>query len=264
MAHPDSAASGLRESLEMKIALVTLLAIGITPLFASDPAMIWTLEYAGSYDTDWNAIDQSSNLFGAGLHPAGYDPMTLNMFNVYFQATGLAAGQDIKWASADLTLGKGLTAVDVGGKFLFSSEECTIQVKKPWPQLGYRSKIVPVFESTSDSGTPGDLLGLQASMTAAVGYYNHFGKAAPMYLGTVFLTWDAAHVADLKVNGGPAGTATWTIWSDNTTRDPFHTTTQDMNSAIGQTMTFGTPEPATLSLLVVGALAMLKRRGLRR
>jgi hypothetical protein len=263
-ANPNSIAMCLREKLKMKRVLLALLVLGIAPLFASAATITWTLEYVSSTDSSLNPIaDQSSKLFGAGLHPEGYDPTTVNLFNVYFQASGLATDQDIAKVSADITLGAGLTAADRGGTFTFNTAEtCGTLVRGKNPPYPWIHKTVPVFSSTGDAGIANDLLGLQGAIDADVQIDNHLGELNRQLLGKVYLTWNASHVADLQITGSVQGGAAWAVWTGNNIRTPLTTTTLDMgaDSVVGQTMTFGLPEPMTMALLTLGGLAMLRRR----
>jgi len=203
--------------------------------------------------------------------PAGF----YDVFDLKFTLAGVASDEDFSTLSVDVKLGPGMTAENFGGSsryFAYSGSTPDINGAAP-------GGVFPLFATNDDAGTPGDLTNILVNVGRAdVARNRQYGEEArptsgdnlqsgettlgyPTKIGQIFIQWNgtpAAGTSTLTV-APSAGTFLSTYPGNGTGTG----TSTSQSGAIFETtdVTFGiVPEPASLSLLALSALPLLRRR----
>lgn len=236
--------------------LLVFLVVAALPLAASAATITYDLVYNTSWDPTFSTSSTMLVPVTGGLGPAaGYDSTYLHQFDVEVSISGLATGEDLKQLGLGLTL---TNVVDSGYGWIGNTSE-TVMVDPPGP-VG--PTATAVFATNADAGTAGDLLGILAmsnAAPAAVAQTGESGSTVSDLVGSVYVTWDSSAAGSVKVFGDPPGGSTWVIWTGNDTGTSTTIQTMASGTEVGDTVNL-LPEPATMGLLALGALGLLRRR----
>ena len=236
--------------------LLVFLVVAALPLAASAATITYDLQYVTSYDSGFTSTATMLVPVTGGLGPAsGYDSSYYHLFDVKVSISGLAAGEDLKQLGMNLNLA---AATDSGfGWQANLSETVTYDSNGPLPG---GSVTVPIFASNSDGGTSAtDLKSILASINAGPANAAQFGESASGLVGSVYLNWDGSTVGSVAVEGAPPGGSTWVIWTGNSAGNSTTIQTMGVGTEVGETINL-LPEPATIGVLALGALGLLRRR----
>ena len=235
----------------MKRMLAVLLVLGIASV-ASAATLTYNLQYVISSKPDFTASGDMSAYFSTG-GGAGYEATWLHKFDIEATITGLAAGEDLK----QLGISFGLSGIADSG---YGWQASTQQVQIPLG-LPPTPTWVNVFSSNTDGGTSNtDLVSILAFIDNAQANASQFGENATFkVIGSLYVTWDGCTVGSLSVYGEPPAGATWAIFTGNGSGTSSTMLTMPAGSDVGDTQNF-VPEPATMGLLALGALGLLRRR----
>lgn len=253
------------------------MVLAITPLASAAPSISWTIVYNTTYsgtsfaDPNLAVVGNKSDVLFNGA--PGNNPNWVHQFDVYFQVSGLAAGEDVKQLACDVNIGNGLTPIafnpSSGTKFSFNTYEQTSW--QAWrvfpPPAQWVTYNMSTFSDCGDAGLPDDLHGLMGFINANVANAGQIGEGKPELFGSVFVKWNGDPTTlGVKESGpilGPTGkpVSSWVVWTDNQSGNSATIATQ-LNSAADGSMViqFAAPEPITLAILAIGGTGMLLRR----
>lgn len=243
----------------MKRLLVATLVLALVPVLASAASVTYTLNYATSTDSTFTSFADMSSAWDASAGPKGlanpvFNPAYYHILNVSASVTGLAAGEDVNQLGLGFNLGAGLTASSIG----WSGSDEMVGVPK---QTG-GTQQVPVLSSSDAGPSATDLLGIVAEITQKPAWKSQFGEAGSAYnwVGSIYVLWDGLTTTTATVFGDPPTGSTWVTWAGNATGTSTVAVDMPIGTSSGGAYAFTIPEPATMGLLAIGAIGLIRRR----
>jgi hypothetical protein len=224
------------------------------------------MQYAGAYNSNFDPVAVTPAMLFEGA--PGYTAGTILQIDVFVQASGLTnttgAKQDLKQAAFDLLSGAGaltasphFAAQDFGAGN-WNGDTAGATYDPPGPTAAH---FVPYFSSNGDAGqSSNDLLGVMPVLNPEASFAFGIGEGTPLKVGSIYMTWDGQN-APLTVAASPPGGSSWVIYTNNTGAGSS-VLSLPSSDVTGATLNFlaPIPEPATMTLLVLGGLGMLARR----
>lgn len=236
--------------------MLVFLMIAALPLAASAATLTYDLRYEATYSGTTNIGDKSAT-FNGGV---GYDPNWSNRFGLYLKIDGLAAGEDLNQFTFGFTFNGGVTNYNTSVSSV-NTDMVNVQVgtnEDGDPTYAMRSILA---NGLQDSGNVGDNRGWMGTINAGPAAVAQTGENSVWFkLCTVRCKWNGTANGSFDVFGDPPDGSTYTTWVNNTAYPYSTTIDSSVRSFVGDSQLFTVPEPATMGLLALGALGMLRRR----
>ena len=255
----------------MRGTVIAVLVLGLASLSAPAATISYSIVYETTFTNDASCstsatgADRYDMIFNSGLYPAGYDTHWVNRLAIYYTASGLAAGEDVNVAGFGITM---------SGGFSLSTKYASVQWRAYNPQVTITDPTSPpdqktaaLYTTNEDAGAANDLRGILAITSAAMAWGLEQQdppagpEIAPQKLGWIFVKWDGGS-AGITAFGDPPTGSSWSKYADN---DAGLSST--IVSITGGTVSghldiiSDLPEPCALSLLALGCLGLVRRRG---
>lgn len=257
----------------LSFVLLALVAVLASSPAAAAPHLEYSIQYERSYSDNiaWADVGDKSGFFHHFDDPA-YDGAWVHELSIWVRAVELGDGQDLNsvgFAVADFGgLALSMTTVRhpldgmVQGYFKGNWATYTWTDGEGHPHTD--SVFDPTFGGIGDAGPDhNDLRAiLFQGITAHAANYLQIAEAEPLNLGSIFASWDGHTVGQIiAAYGDPPGGCTWSTWRNNQegTATQGDVVSMPLGTSLSGEFHFN-PEPATLSLLALGAAAMLRRR----
>jgi hypothetical protein len=178
-------------------AVAVLAVIACSAVTAKAATLDVTLNYVGSVDSAFASV-------GTPLtsSPVMNDPTWYHQFDVFLKVNGALANEALQGAQYDIVLGGGFTPADFGA---WVPENVQYDPTGPAPPTA-------LFSTNADGGSgANDLLRVTQIVTsAAAANQVHPAEAAPLKVGSAYVSWNGTETSTLNII--PNGADAWSLY----------------------------------------------------